>query len=947
MQGFTIPFDPIGYFTDNPFGSKIISLKDTMIYNFIKELTLTNEQILKYNTTKEFEYNTRQQNLYRNYMGYLINYLQSLSILKVSEDLKGYEFNFGKEIIQIFPFADEAAKMMEKQNIPIVIRSNIVNTLETCYKKFTEFFYNDYDVRDAILHQLFNIDNLKPKPDDPMGKDNVRIVHDYIDHGFLWLEQFSKCIEHWKQQYYYEINTQIQEASEMLEFMKLNINNNTLIDYTKVMPLADFKNEVLLRHTAPGFRKKYFLQNFHNIRIFTAKIGGRSLLQWYGSLMFDYKKDSDESQTILNFIADSWEEYYKKCGYVIDDVFEQYLKDMVATELKYLPARIQQEELMKENAKLKVQMEKVKEQADKVEAEKKEVETKLIETRAEIELLNKTNNTYEDQITRLTNQNEEYKKEIVRLQSDIENNKSLSNIIDEKLGQLNQQKQAFEQQQIDLQAKINQLTLSNSTLEEQILTLQQEKTLLENQINDANNTILTTNQMIDDLQKQNDELEMKIITLQGAKDALETQLNMANASVNNMKAQLKVFWDLIQVDYDDSKSMKDNVENIGAVIMGKVDELNEQINQNNEDIKKYEEIRQSLINDKKDLANKLNIVNAQLASKTQELEAKNKLLEQYSTISQTVKTKIEDVNTDYVSLQQERRELTEAYERYQKAIEELNKKIEENNSLKTELDKKIKENNEVRAKLIAAEQELIKREEELNLTAQQLAQERANIEAHRKEVLAQLNQKENVIKKQLEELNRKINMTLKEMGEFIPQGIDPTEGSLIMIIYKMAINPNMSIKGFRDLFISEILKQKIKVELPKEILDNSEVIYTKSIFRWFAMYQQRLRNLAGKDFNPEGIIFQAVRENESKQTAVYLEKLLKANDLYNYENFKRLIISYGISDEEQKAYFYARLNHDRIGEAVIGDKSIDEWFAAYLTHFFGGYKEKYEKDSFI
>ena len=257
---------------------------------------------------------------------------------------------------------------------------------------------------------------------------------------------------------------------------------------------------------------------------------------------------------------------------------------------------------------------------------------------------------------------------------------------------------------------------------------------------------------------------------------------------------------------------------------------------------------------------------------------------------------------------------------------------------------KIKKTEEEKVKIEEEKKKIEKRKNEIEDT---LAEKRKTIVKLEQD----LKTKEEAYKKRVEGLDKRE----KDLQKFadtlyegvIPKGVDAIENRIIGIIYQMPMNFEMNIKTFREKFI-DLLKymRNPSFTLPdaKNNESNTEFIYTRTIYGWFEFYRQRLSNISERDFNPEGIINEAVRNIENTRVGDFLVKLWDENILKNKTEFKKDIIENGIEDEQQKAYFIKRLTNAKIGEAIIGNKTIDGWYTLYLQSFFGGRNEYEEKD---
>ena len=72
--------------------------------------------------------------------------------------------------------------------------------------------------------------------------------------------------------------------------------------------------------------------------------------------------------------------------------------------------------------------------------------------------------------------------------------------------------------------------------------------------------------------------------------------------------------------------------------------------------------------------------------------------------------------------------------------------------------------------------------------------------------------------------------------------------------------------------------------------------------------------------------------NEENAIRNLIINLKKNNEFLDFINFKLKL--FDLTEEEQKNYFLERINNVKIGTAIFGTKTIDEWYNALVSQFF-------------
>lgn len=560
----------------------------------------------------------------------------------------------------------------------------------------------------------------------------------------------------------------------------------------------------------------------------------------------------------------------------------------------------------------------INEKSDKIKQIEKEKE-KIVKN---IETLSNENEILKNKETTLNETIEKYKNEINKL-------KILEDNLTKREQALQQEIQLFNKRKIELE---NEKTNLNSKIE----ILKKEKIEKEEQIKKINNEIKEKDKDIKNKENEINSLKINIAKLEEKNNYLNQIIlqlnNKENQKIENIK---EIFETNAGFEYDEKQSLEVNISYLIKI-------ANENINNNNIQIKELNEKIEEKDNEKNNLLNEI-----------KELKQTRIIYQQeFNEIQQNIEKQKEMINKN--------EELTNKYhELTEKTLEEINKintQKEENNKLilmKQELINQIeKEKLELNNLQLEKQKQIQQLEKERESIDQQKVKLQHDIDAfsYQKEQierkLLELDQRENELNQKEIFLQTKEQILIKEINEIMPQGKDEIENRIIEIIYKLPINYDMDIKTFRKLFMESIINYNIKINLPnvENNESNSEFIYSKTIYRWYEFYKQRLINQSEQDFNSEGVINIVARNIENSRALNYLKKLCEENILKNKTEFKFDIINIGIEDQNQKTYFLARINNPRIGEAIIGKKTIDGWYSLYLCHFFGGRNEYEEKD---
>lgn len=168
---------------------------------------------------------------------------------------------------------------------------------------------------------------------------------------------------------------------------------------------------------------------------------------------------------------------------------------------------------------------------------------------------------------------------------------------------------------------------------------------------------------------------------------------------------------------------------------------------------------------------------------------------------------------------------------------------------------------------------------------------------------------------------------------------DSFDKRLEEILNIIPVEHDMEIKRFRFrfLFFNKIKEMypdfpfDLSVDDPKS---NDCVLGSKKVCKWYNYYIENIKTQTNDDdFNPEGILSEyPIRINEENAILKLINILRMKNEFLDFTNFKLKL--FDLTEEKQKNYFLERINNSKIGTAIFGSKTIDEWYNALVSQFF-------------
>ena len=146
----------------------------------------------------------------------------------------------------------------------------------------------------------------------------------------------------------------------------------------------------------------------------------------------------------------------------------------------------------------------------------------------------------------------------------------------------------------------------------------------------------------------------------------------------------------------------------------------------------------------------------------------------------------------------------------------------------------------------------------------------------------------------------------------------------------------MEIRKFRFLFFAKIKEMypDFPLELNEEDTNSNDIkLGSRNVRKWYDYFIEKNKTIIDDDFNPEGIISATdFRLNEENAIRNLIHNLKENNIFLDFMNFKLKI--FDLTEEKQKQYFIERINHSKIGTAIFGTRTIDEWYNALVSQFF-------------
>ena len=825
-----ITFDPIGLFQRNRF-SKIVSLKNTLQYKFLKELTVEDLQDDK----KALEKLNKCWKVF-------VRYLKQLEFETMVDDLiqyPGLKQNFHNALLEKMPDLVienwvDIFQVMKEYSVwwqdNLTAFENIVDKfkiqLDDEYYKFIECVetgteYEGFTInklplkilRTTTTEQLQNYDSKWVKEKKKNMVSNLSRVSYYLSN---WLHYMSDKVINWLGEFKKLYECEQEELQSAIGY----IND---VSFLEIDSYEKFAYD-MISFCRNSTRQAYFTDNFYNVKLLTARIGGLSILQWIEQVYFK-QKDSEKgfyNTDKVGWFVNQYLVFAKNLGYDIGDTdFVDFINTLVK---QYVPLdQYAADEWKEKFDSLTLQYNDLKEKFDvlyeELPKQHKSIALKLIDC---------IENLDGDLYQRLMEYLKHYKESF-----DLQTIEALEFLLQRTSEAIESAAEAAKQQR----EKIYQVLIALG---------KQVNVDVERELANGNN--FTINDVADFIMNQFDLAIMHI--------------NSEIVTLRNEKSQ-------------DTQT----------------------INNQNQTIEKQ---NQAIINQNQAIEDK---------------EKEIKLLKQK--MEETKKTAEELIKKDeYISKSEKYLKLVKDNQDLKKLITEIKKKNEElsnqiNNSLQQF------EMNQIKAK------ELKDKEDNLNKKEANLKDKEANLKD--KEV-------------NLNEQETKIDEKVKNGNELLESFKESVDKRLEELIIHLPADIGPDIRNFRTIFFQKFKESYPNIVIkfnPEHDSTNDIKIGSKTVIEWHEYYLDKVNTkVIEDDFNPEGTLVTSTQRVYEEQQIMTLIRDQKSRGVYlDFTSFKLAIINCAF-DESQRRYFKDRFNHIKIGTAIFGTKTIDEWYTVLASVIF-------------
>ena len=846
-----ITFDPIGLFQRNRF-SKIVSLKNTLQYKFLKELTVEDLQDDK----KALEKLNKCWKVF-------VRYLKQLEFETMVDDLiqyPGLKQNFHNALLEKMPDLVienwvDIFQVMKEYSVwwqdNLTAFENIVDKfkiqLDDEYYKFIECVetgteYEGFTInklplkilRTTTTEQLQNYDSKWVKEKKKNMVSNLSRVSYYLSN---WLHYMSDKVINWLGEFKKLYECEQEELQSAIGY----ING---VNFLEIDSYEKFAYD-MISFCRNSTRQAYFTDNFYNVKLLTARIGGLSILQWIEQVYFK-QKDSEKgfyNTDKVGWFVNQYLVFAKNLGYDIGDTdFVDFINTLVK---QYVPLdQYAADEWKEKFDSLTLQYNDLKEKFDvlyeELPKQHKSIALKLIDC---------IENLDGDLYQRLMEYLKHYKESF-----DLQTIEALEFLLQRTSEAIESAAEAAKQQR----EKIYQVLIALG---------KQVNVDVERELANCNN--FTINDVADFIMNQFDlaimHINSEIVTLRNEKSQDTQTINNQNQTIEKQNQAI--------------------AEKDQAII-----------NQN----QTIEKQNQAIINQNQAIEDK---------------EKEIKLLKQK--MEETKKTAEELIKKDeYISKSEKYLKLVKDNQDLKKLITEIKKKNEElsnqiNNSLQQF------EMNQIKAK------ELKDKEDNLNKKEANLKDKEANLKD--KEV-------------NLNEQETKIDEKVKNGNELLESFKESVDKRLEELIIHLPADIGPDIRNFRTIFFQKFKESYPNIVIkfnPEHDSTNDIKIGSKTVIEWHEYYLDKVNTkVIEDDFNPEGTLVTSTQRVYEEQQIMTLIRDQKSRGVYlDFTSFKLAIINCAF-DESQRRYFKDRFNHIKIGTAIFGTKTIDEWYTVLASVIF-------------
>ena len=982
-----VPFDGNGFFPSSN-GSTIINLLNTLEYNIISNYQIEEDQIADYN----FINDNNKETIFFLYKIF-VSYFMKCDFAKVLKGLDNYTYYGEEENYQIPPLEDFIDHYID-YDIPPDEIEGCKNIFSSLYEDFKQYILTDNFNEEGFYNYIMNNTSLK-NPNSNTNEYYIGLTQCFIK-WCLMLRRFVR--EYWQMELKDVVKNKYLEAETLTAYASARITDEELVDerienleefinyvidhVIKGTTRRDYFNQnrysprILL--TLVG--GKTILEWYTDIIVYYKRVPKtKDVLVNVQAQWMNYVKNNGYSFFTDDFLYAQFQDMVNKVIPEVNEIISvEQEKENLLKELQALKEKLNN----KENEQKDI-LDKINKETESLDDEGKQKYKEYLDQQIQDQPLDNLKmmialystikdkystalyyeNYYEDQLNVYVEKVNQLNSNITELQQMVDKksneiekiktqNQELENKIKEKTTanqELEKNNKTIKEQIIDLNirgknlqdeynslvnernnlfALNSQLESENKKLEETNVNLTNEKIRLDKQLKEVKDKIKLKDENIAQLNDEITELNNKIINLKKTYEANMEQLNSKKSDeINKLKSKIESIENKSKTEYD--KLQND--------YKTRLDNSNVQINKLRSDIKDIENKSKTdydkLQNDYKTRLDKSNAKINKLRSNIEDIENKSKaeidkLNDDYKTRLNNSNAQISSKEAAIIQLEKEKEELNKKEIQLETKISELNQTIMGNNQIIKENQRIIDENN-IRAAEIEEEKIKIQQEREENerLRNESINMLAANNEAinQNKILIAELQekQKQNELREQqLIKVEEKLNDTLDKRIE--------------EILCILPIEQDMEIRKFRFLFFAKIKEMypDFPLELHEEDTNSNDIkLGSRNVRKWYDYFIEKNKSLIDDDFNPEGIISATdFRLNEENAIRNLIHNLKENNIFLDFMNFKLKL--FDLTEEKQKQYFLERINHSKIGTAIFGTKTIDDWYNALVSQFF-------------
>ncbi len=887
-----ITFDPVGFYPNN-YHSRVITFKNVQEYKFLKEIKA------EAYTNLGNDGPSIDDPVIIKYYQKCCKYLKDLTLETLIEDFKqvpGFRIEYDtsklKEIpnFEINPVVDDDMfgilrayqRYWEDYYSPFINYPDLIERqLDSEYINFTDCvlngkLYEGFTIISPVTKlKPFKNENLIPNYNlnelTAIANTMQANLTDFAKLMSAWLCSLSQIVILWQHEFY---QLALEDFKEWTIACKYAQSQDFLED---AVPFEDFL-DYLINNCQNMDRQRYFLDNRYNLKIFTARIGGFSILHWLEMVYFRDKTKGIYDRDKALYFVNEYLGFAGLCGYDTNDLeFKNYIRSLIN---QYVPL----EEYV------------AKEQESTLEILKKDYS----------ELLEKYNLLYE----KLPEKHKSIALKLVDCIKDLD-----TDLYQKILIYIENYKKFFSVDQIEIIESF--LDIASGLIKKQSEDAKQKES-------EAYQLICEIGQQfgLDVVSRLQEELE------KGTENAFEIVVGLIRDNINNQITSVNDEMSRLQRNQQDINAKNTTINDQKQAIIAK----NQQIQQNIQTINDQSQTidKQNLVIEEKDKAiiekdQTINVQNQAIIEKEKSINEKD----------QTISIQNQAINEKEKSIKDKEVEI----ENLQKNLDKLNQQVKQYNESKEfmvkaeEFQKVVKENNKLHEIIEGMKAENKKLSDQINKQLQEFEKNKLKSK--------DLQDKENKLNEKEANLNdkeTKINEQVKETNNLLTQFNESIDKRLEELIIHISPNIGPDIRIFREVFFEKFreLYPDVSFNLDARLDSCNDVtLGTKTVTEWHKFYLDKInKKVIRDDFNPEGTIMQTTqRLSEEAKIRSFIRDQTERGIYLDFNSFKMAIMQCAF-DEDQYRYFQDRFNHLKIGTAIFGSKTIDEWYKVLASALF-------------